>query len=152
MAVRILFDEAHNPIQPTIVLTTRSGRRLGRIPAVNVVFKDEMNNGYEMSFKVYQADCKSNWDRITDFKLVWVKEWNRYFEIEVEVSDDGSAMKSVTATSLGKAELSQINLYDRKNEEILFTMYGGMNYVQLQKAYDAAVRSPAVGKSGCREY
>lgn len=114
MAVRILFDEAHNPIQPTIVLTTRSGRKLGRIPAVNVVFKDEMNNGYEMSFKVYQADCKSNWDRITDFKLVWVKEWNRYFEIEVEVSDDGSTMKSVTATSLGKAELSQINLYDKE--------------------------------------
>ena len=114
MAVRILFDEAHNPIQPTIVLTTRSGRRLGRIPAVNVVFKDGMNDGYEMSFKVYRADCEGSWDRITDFKLVWVREWNRFFEIEVEVSDDGTTAKNVTATSLGKAELSQINLYNKE--------------------------------------
>lgn len=114
MAVRIMFDEANNPIQPTIVLTTRGGRKLGRIPTVNVAFKDGMNDGSEMSFNVYQADCKSNWDRITDFKLVWVKEWNRFFEIEVETSDSGDIVKNVTATSLGKAELSQINLYDKE--------------------------------------
>lgn len=114
MAVRIMFDEANNPIQPTIVLTTRGGRKLGRIPTVNVAFKDGMNDGSEMSFNVYQADCKSNWNRITDFKLVWVKEWNRFFEIEVETSDSGDIVKNVTATSLGKAELSQINLYDKE--------------------------------------
>lgn len=111
MAVRIQFDSNHNPIQPTIVLATRGGRKLGRIPAVNVVFKDNMSNGCEMSFKVYKEGC-AIWERITDFKLVWVREWNRFFEIEVEVSDDGSVSKSVTASSLGSAELSQINLYD----------------------------------------
>lgn len=114
MAVQIQFDETHNPMAPTIVLATRSGRKLGAIPAVNIVFKDKMNDGYEMSFTVHRAHCKDIWNRITDFKLVWVKEWNRFFEIEVEVADSGNTTKRVTAASLGKAELSQINLYDKQ--------------------------------------
>lgn len=114
MAVQIQFDSLHNPIQPTIVLTTRNGRRLGKIPASNVVFKGTMNDGLDMSFKVYQSECGQLWDKITDFKCVWAKEWNQLFEIEVEKTDDGSLMKNVTAVSLGKAELSQIKLYGKE--------------------------------------
>jgi len=110
LAVQIRFDSLHNPIPPTIVLTTRNGKKLGKIPAKNVIFKGSMNDGFDMSFRVYQADCPHLWDRITDFKCVWAKEWNQLFEIEVETDDDGSLTKNVTAVSLGKAELSQIKM------------------------------------------
>lgn len=52
------------------------------------------------------------WEQIKDFKLVWAREWNRWFEAYVEVSESDSTTKSVTLTSLGEAELSQINLYN----------------------------------------
>lgn len=52
------------------------------------------------------------WEQIKDFKLVWAREWNKWFEAYVEISESDSTMKSVTLTSLGEAELSQINLYN----------------------------------------
>ncbi len=114
MAVRIKFDNVHNPICPTIVLATKKGRRIGKIPAKNIVFRDSMNDGSDVSFKVYQSDCPQLWNLITDFKCIWVRDWNRWFEIEVEVDDSGCMSKSVNATSLGKAELSQIVLYNKE--------------------------------------
>lgn len=114
MAVRIQFDGTHNPIQPTLVLATRRGKKLGALPATDIVFKDTMNSGSELSFKVYRPQCESIWSSIVDFKLVWAKDWNRWFEIEVETEDSGEIIKSITATSLGEAELSQINLYDKE--------------------------------------
>ena len=114
MAVRIKFDGAHNPIQPSIVLATRRGRKIGKLPALNVKFKDSMNNGYDMSFTVNQPDCPNIWDKIQDFKLIWVREWNLWFEIEVDIQDTGSMSKNITAVALGKAELSQIKLYNKE--------------------------------------
>lgn len=52
------------------------------------------------------------WEQIKDFKLVWVREWNKWFEAYVEVNESNSTTKNVTLTSLGEAELSQINLYN----------------------------------------
>lgn len=52
------------------------------------------------------------WEQIKDFKLVWAREWNKWFEAYVEISESDSTMKSVTLASLGEAELSQINLYN----------------------------------------
>lgn len=54
----------------------------------------------------------SLWKTITDFKLVWVKEWDKFFEIYVSVDEDEQTIKNITAKSLGKSELSQINLYN----------------------------------------
>ncbi len=85
-----------------------------KLPAVNIVFRDALNDSSEMSFKVYKAICEENWDKITDFKLVWAKEWNKWFEIAVELSDSEAIVKNITATSLGDAELSQINLYEKE--------------------------------------
>ena len=40
MAILIKFDSTHNAQSPTYVLATRSGRRLGKLPAYNITFKD----------------------------------------------------------------------------------------------------------------
>ena len=114
MAVKIKFDSTHNVLEPTFVLATRSGRKIGKIPACNVVLKDGLNTYSEISFRVYKVDCEQNsgfWDKITDFKLLWAREWNKWFEIYVETDEASDTLKNVSAKSLGEAELSQINLY-----------------------------------------
>ena len=66
-----------------------------------------------MSFFVPAISKALNfWEQIKDFKLVWAREWNKWFEAYIEVSESDSTTKSVTLTSLGEAELSQINLYN----------------------------------------
>ena len=52
------------------------------------------------------------WNRLTDFKLMWCREWNKLFEIYVESNDGDGVSKFVTGTSLGEAELGQILLFD----------------------------------------
>lgn len=114
MAVKINFDGNHSVIQPTLVLVTRSGKRIGAIPAHDLVFNNSLNDGSQISFNLDMADCTAStdiWKKTTDFKLVWVMEWDRYFEISVSVDEGNGLVKHVSGESLGEAELSQINLY-----------------------------------------
>lgn len=241
LAVRIKFDNTHNVIEPTLVLATRNGRKIGNISAYNIVFNNGMNECSDISFRVNKVDCvattdseyihktplsvynliaittgydrigllssesryeliqylkiynklnnivlrfigdksksykspsikydgdyetiyiiddntssilvkidvngnvfinnassigfseddscriefsfdvpttiiNSNfWNQLVDFKLVWVKDWNKWFEIYVELDESNDTIKNVSAKSLGEAELSQINLYN----------------------------------------
>lgn len=123
MAVKIKFDVTHNTEQPTFVLATRNGNLLGKIPAVNVRFKDCLNSYSDLSFEVNKVDCANDkdklitvgdtfWEQIKDFKLVWVRDWNKLFELKVDLNEEKSVRKIISAKSLGEAELSQINLYN----------------------------------------
>lgn len=243
MAVKIKFDTTHNVIQPTFVLSRRNGKKLGKLPVYNLVFKDGMNTFSELSFRVNKVDCVPNkerieithinpinisntistmtgftrigtlteakhtelltyfkvnnkllnvrlrfvqngspiiftspsfswdddysniylseetgttklikvdrdgnvyinnaqslglvqdiacfvdfsfdvpislirnefWEQITDFKLIWVKEWDMWFEMYVSLDESDETIKNISAKALGEAELSQINLYD----------------------------------------
>lgn len=118
MAIKITFDSSHNVVPPTLVLTTRNGDRLGGLLYHNLVVKQAIRQSMEMSFSVNKNDyCEKNhnadlWNLISDFKLVWCKEWNCYFEINVTTNEEYTTDKEITAVSLGDAELSQINLYN----------------------------------------
>lgn len=114
MAVKIKFDSTGNVIAPTFVLITRSGRKLGAIPAYNLKFKDSLSSYSDMSFKVakkFDGMEFALWDRLNSLRLVWCREWNKCFEITVELDETNELVKNVTATSLGEAELSQTNLF-----------------------------------------
>lgn len=114
MAIKILFDNDHNVIMPTFVLATRSGKKIGAIPASEIQLSDNLNPRFELSFRVYRYDngveCRL-WDSIKDLRLLWCPEWDVWFEMYVEVNEDEDTVKNITAKSLGEAELSQINLY-----------------------------------------
>lgn len=125
MAVRIKFDESYNAIRPTLVLANRSGVKLGAINATSVNVSDNFNSSFELEFDVYKynndgiarvlddEDGKDTiWDKTVDFKLVWAREWDVWFEIYVQIDEDEDTVKHVSAVSLGEAELSQINLYN----------------------------------------
>lgn len=115
MAVRILFDKNHNVIQPTFVLANRNGKKLGSIPAENINIADNFNSYFELSMTVNKYNNGSEfrlWKQLTDFKLLWCREWDVWFEISVELSEETSTKKNIQAYSVGEAELSQIKLYN----------------------------------------
>lgn len=114
MAVRIKFDNTHNVLQPTFVLATRSGKRLGAIPAYDIKSTGNFNSVFEVTFSVQKFNNDKEyhlWNELKDFKLVWCKEYNIWFEMYVEVNEENETVKNVSCKSLGECELSQINLY-----------------------------------------
>ena len=52
MAIRIKFDSTHNAQSPTYILATRSGRKLGKLPAYNITFKETLNSYSEIFFRI----------------------------------------------------------------------------------------------------
>ncbi len=114
MAVRIKFDGTHNIIPPTFVLANRSGKKLGTIPAYDIEYTNNFNSYDELSFKVCKYDNGKEyhlWNKLQDFKLVWCKEYDLWFEIYVELDENNNIVKNIEAKSLAECELSQINLY-----------------------------------------
>lgn len=114
MAVRIRFDSTHNVIQPTFVLASRNGAKLGNITAHDIEYGDDFNSYDDLKFQVNKYDngklCML-WDKIQDFKLVWCREYDTWFEISVETKEDNDTLKYIEAKSLGECETSQICLY-----------------------------------------
>ena len=116
MAIKINFDPAHNPIPPTFVLAKRSGAKICALQATNIHIKDCLNGISEIMFDVYKyldGEQCFHWEDIKDFRLVWCKEWDTWFEIKVETTEiENEIKKNITGIKLGQAELSQIKLYD----------------------------------------
>ena len=115
MAVKIKFDNTNNAIAPTFILATRSGDRIGYIPAREIRIIDNLNSYFELNFQVDKFTDNIQtplWDQIQDFRLVYCPEFDVWFEIYVSIGDEDGTYKIVTAVSLCEAELSQINLYD----------------------------------------
>ena len=116
----------------TIVLSTRDYRHLGQLTGIkseNIQNSNHLSSANEMSFSLYKYDLlKENnvlsdeeykkyqiartilWNQIVDFRLIWVKELNEYYEIKVSIDDAQETYKTITATSLCEAELSQYNI------------------------------------------
>lgn len=117
MAINIKFDLAGNPEPPTIILANRNGNKLGQLAVDegSIELKDKFNDASEFSFTLNKyIDGKLNnlWDKVVDFKLVYCKEWDMWFEITIELDESTETMKTVFCTQLGQAELSQIMLYN----------------------------------------
>lgn len=119
MAINIKFDSGGNPLPARLILCTRNGTRIREIPMNDVKFREGINSGSEFSFVVYKERCLNRsgevdeafWNKIKDLKLAWCPEYNLYYELGLELTDSTATVKSVTATSLGEAELGQILLH-----------------------------------------
>ena len=114
--MKLKYDEYSNKLQsPIIVLTTKNYKKLGVINNIVPTIFCDLINANEISFRVYKEidgkKCKL-WDKINNLKLIWVKELNEYFEINVTPNDDKEEYKDINCTSLCEAELSQILLHD----------------------------------------
>lgn len=117
MAINIKFDLVGNPEPPTIILANRNGNKLGQLKVNNesIELIDKFNDASEISFTINKyIDDKLTplWDKVVDFKLIYCKEWDMWFEIKLDLDESTDTVKTVYCTQLGQAELSQIMLYD----------------------------------------
>ena len=117
MAINIKFDLTGNPEPPTIILANRNGNKLGQLKVNedSINLNDKFNDISEISFTInkYIDDRLTPlWGKVVDFKLIYCKEWDCWFEISVELDEETETVKTVFGTQLGQAELSQIMLYD----------------------------------------
>lgn len=117
MAINLKFDLVGNPEPPTIILANRSGNMLGqlKVNTDSIELSDKFNDASELSFtinKYIDEELTPLWDKVVDFKLVYCKEWDCWFEIKVELDEATESIKTVFCTQLGQAELSQIMLYN----------------------------------------
>ena len=114
MAIKINFDLSNNPEIPTFVLASKSGKRIGELNPKNIVLKGCENAPNEITFNIFKVvdgtEC-IYWDEIRNFRLIWCKEWDMWFQLTLEISESNDIKKSVYCTSLGEAELSQLMLY-----------------------------------------
>lgn len=117
MAIKIKFDLVGNPEPPTIILANRNGNKLGqlKVNTDSIELIDKFNDASEISFtinKYIDEELTPLWDKVVDFKLVWCKEWDMWFEIKLDLDESTETVKTVFCTQLGQAELSQIMLYN----------------------------------------
>lgn len=112
---KIKFDFTGNLAEANLILATKSGRKLGSIPATDIVFKDSLNSYSEISFRVDKYDNGTKlrlWEQIKDFKLIYCPELDLWFEISLDVNESNDVSKTVNGKTLCEAELSQIMLYN----------------------------------------
>lgn len=115
MAIKINFDVANIPENPTLILATRKGDKIGKINAQNIVVKDSMTDGAEISFSVnkYTNNVIDDlWSEIKNYKLVYCKEADLWFQAKVDIDELSNSVKNVSCIQLAQAELSQIMLYN----------------------------------------
>lgn len=115
MPIKINFNTVNMPDNPTFVLAYKDGRKIGNIIAEKINVKDSMNNPSEISFSTRKyINNKKNelWDSITNFKLIWYKEADLWFEITVDIDESNEVIKNISGIQLGQAELSQFMLYN----------------------------------------
>ncbi len=113
---RIKFDTSGIPETPHFILAYKDGRIIGELTNISGVrIKACMKDTTEASFTVHMEDngeVAPYWEEIVDYRLVLCAEWDTWFQARVNVSQSDETIKEVTLTKLGKAELSDIRIYD----------------------------------------
>lgn len=112
---KLRMDTSGNVEDISFVLAKKNGDKLGNIVNVdNIVAKHSMKEASDITFVAYKKmndNIIKYWNDIKDFKLVWIPEWDMWYEITVEVNEKDENIKKVSGKTLGEAELSQIMLY-----------------------------------------
>ncbi len=110
--MKLSFNANNQVDMPELVLGRRNYDKFGSIVNVtDFIYEYQLMSADSISFTVHKKigdePCRL-WDEIRDRRLVWVKEFNEWFEISVSTEEKGSTVKNITGTSLCEAELSQI--------------------------------------------
>lgn len=109
------MDTSGNVEDISFVIAKKNGDKLGNITNIdNIVTKHSMKEASEFTFTAHKKigdNIIRCWNDIKDFKLVWIPEWDMWYEITVEVNEKDENVKNVSGKTLGEAELSQIMLY-----------------------------------------
>ena len=112
-----LIDKLGNIKKPTVYFSNKALQVIGVINNIDYSSLIYKNSDFvpEASFNVYKelngVKCRF-WDDLEALSIVYFKEYNTYFECEVDIDEEDSIYKKITCTFLPVAELSQVNLYN----------------------------------------
>lgn len=119
----LLRLDSEKKVRPLhIVLANRGQNKIGEIDNIfNVNYHPTLTGADEFTFNVYKKvngkECRL-WHQLKQRKLIWVKEYDEWFQIAVQIDDSERVVKKIiTATSLCEAELSQRNIQAEINTE-----------------------------------
>ena len=106
---KIIFNENFGVDEITILLERRDFHKYGKlIDATDIEYKDTLN-APELSFTVYKTENEL-WDKINNYNLVYIPEYNEHFSITVNTTEENTTQKSVTCTYLPVNELQNVKL------------------------------------------
>ena len=112
--MRLEFDLNNNVEKPELVLGKRNYDKYGSVVNFdNLTYDYNLMSADSISFTVYKElnyEKERLWDEIKERRLIWLKEFNEWFQIDVVVNDENGITKEITGTSLCEAELGQILL------------------------------------------
>jgi len=116
MNLQLHFNSDGTVQNLTFILGTRKGSKIGLLSrSENVNISDSLDDAPQISFDVHKYDngnITPYYNDLTTFKLVYIPEADTWFEAIVEENEsDEGAVKHVTLTRLGEAELEQIHVY-----------------------------------------
>ena len=81
---KLNFDTSGNVEDIIFVLATKNGDKISNITNVtDIVTKHAMNSYSEFSFNAHKELNRNTlrcWNDIKDFKLMWIPEWDMWFE------------------------------------------------------------------------
>lgn len=113
---KLKMDTSGNVEDITLVLAKKNGDKISNLTNItDIVAKHCMNDASELSCEAHKKmddNVLSCWDELVNFKLSWIPEWDMWYEIYVEIDEKDENTKSITAKTIGEAELSQIMLYN----------------------------------------
>lgn len=110
--MKLEFDLNNNVEKPELILGKRNYDKLGSIVNFdNLSYDYNLMSADSISFTVYkELNCRKErlWDEIKERRLIWLKEFNEWFQIDVVTNDENGVTKEIIGTSLCEAELGQI--------------------------------------------
>ena len=118
-----IFNLSHNLEKPRIYLCKKDYTRIGEITAFITSISATMSfdNPDEISFDVHkEIDTIGNpyWNSIVNLKLIYIYDYNKYYEIEVTEQESDTETKHITAQSLCESELSNLLISLEVNTDI----------------------------------
>ncbi len=115
MQINLHFDPSNKVEPPTLILAYKSGKRIGQLTNFyGIHLADNMSEAPGFSFNVDKyngEEITPYWNDLTTFKLVYVDEYDTWFEATVEYTDSTEVTKQVSLVRLGEAELQMVNVY-----------------------------------------
>lgn len=115
MAIKIRFDGKNTPTKPTVVLATRSGKKIGVIDNITGFhIADNMNSPTEINFATHFIDDETsvNWKEIKNFRKVWIPEYDKWFTLTYDIDESNELIKNITLVPNTEFELSNINVHN----------------------------------------
>lgn len=108
----LTLDLNNNQEKPTLVLCNRELKKIGQLNSyTNLVTPINFSDVNEISFTIDKENCEL-YESVIDFKIIYVKEFNAYYEIQTTLNSSVGDEKNITGTYLSNAELSQTMLYN----------------------------------------